>query len=96
MILFAHRVTYISVIRLKSVGERPDNIGKLRLCGEWLWDTSGVDYFRSGVGYETLNGSEKCQIIGMLDDLNGVYYRPLRDMLDRWREITGLTKGAII
>lgn len=92
MILFVHRETYISVIRLKSIGTKPDNIGRLRLCGKWLWDTTGIDLFRSWVGYETLSGSDKRQIIGMLDNLNSVFYRSPKDMRTQWLKITGLTK----
>lgn len=93
MIVFVHRATYIRVIRLESMGKPTDNIGKIfrttigasaGITGrtEWMWDGC----YRN---IEALNGSEKRQIIGLLDDLNDVRYRPQADMRTRWDQVIG-------
>ncbi len=101
MILFVHRKTYIRVIRLTDSTKPTDNLGKIvvkyDIAGRptWLWDRSGVEYFRSWVGYQTLSGSEKRQIIGLLDNLNGVNYRSDDDMKTQWVKITGLRHSTV-
>ncbi len=105
MILFYNRPNDIQVIRTLSctVGSYngSDNIGVLTMDfsktdkDRWIWDFSGASYLRSWTGFEALSGSEKRQIIGMLDKLNRIIYRNQDTMRARWEEITGL-KGATL
>lgn len=78
MIVFVHKATYIRVLRPPSLTQPTDNLGKIfrtmknrgpGIIGrpEWIWD----GYYRK-MDCETINDSEKRQIIGLLDDLNGV------------------------
>jgi len=97
MIVFVHRAEYIRVIRLSSSAKPTDNLGKLIRTSRrgWIWDVDGVEYFRSWIGYETLNGSEKRQLIGLLDNLNGIPYRAQEDMRTQWEKITGLKHATL-
>jgi hypothetical protein len=93
MIVFVHRATYIRVIRLESMGKPTDNLGKIFRIGRGEWIFDGC--YRNQLFYETLlNGSEKRQIIGLLDNLNGIMGREPGDSLRRWREIIGLPVWA--
>ena len=97
MLLFVHRATYIRVIRLTSMGRGTDNLGKLfrvmqgasaGITGraEWVFDGR----YRNQTCYWTdLNHSEKRQLIGLLDNLNGVIGRPQEDYRNRFEEIIG-------
>lgn len=92
MILFTDRTNYIRVFRTKKGGAGVVNIGtiiKPDKDSQWIWDVTGIDFFRSWVGYQTLNNSERRQIIGLLDKLNGIDYRPQEHMRTRWNEIIG-------
>ncbi len=96
MIVFGYRSTYIRVMRLSGMEQPTDNLGKIfrttknrgpGIIGrtEWFWDGC----YRA-IDSDTLDDSEKRQIIGMLDNLNSIRYRPQADMQDQWHKITGL------
>ena len=103
MIVFVHRATYIRVIRLKSMGRPTDNLGKLfrvskgaseGITGRVEWVFDGC--YRNGFAYETeMNHSEKRQLIGLLDNLNGVIGRPQEEYRTRWEQIIGLPQMAL-
>ncbi len=82
MIVFAYSPHGICVIRTTS---KTENIGRLQyIRREWLWDRR-CDWQT----YRTLDNSEKRQIIGMIDALEGNPIRPINDMRRRWKEIIG-------
>lgn len=91
MIIFADRPESVKVMRTKKGGQGVDNAGTLRRADKftgWLWDKAGISW----LVYGTFDHSEKRQIIGLIDKLNGVPYRTQETYLDRWREITGLSE----
>jgi hypothetical protein len=103
MLLFVHRGTYIRVIGLKSMGcvighsTPTDNLGKIfrvmkgasaGITGRVEWVFDGC--YRNKTCYWTdLNPCEKRQLIGLLDDLNGVIGRPQEDYRNRFEQIIG-------
>lgn len=102
MIAFLHRATYIRVIRLPGISEPIDDLGKLfrtmknrgpGVIGrpEWIWDGC----YRA-IDYETIDHSDKRQIIGLLDNLNGMLYRKPEDMRTQWEKITGLAPAEAL
>jgi hypothetical protein len=86
MILFTERATYInmfratmkpklSVVHLGRI-QKISDVWQVRFTGRnWTYYT------------DLLNGSEKRQIIGMLDKLNQVTGRDQGDMRRRWEEV---------
>ncbi len=97
MIVFAYNPHSIAVIRTfsgkREIGDyrtgsrKPEGIGRLQYVREWLWDQNRVPLEI----YQTLSHSEKREIIGMLDALNGQPVRPITEMKARWEEIIGPT-----
>lgn len=92
MILFTERSTYINVLIARfSPRLSTEYLGKIRRISDvWEMQFSG----RNWTYYtDLLNGSEKRQIIGMLDKLNGnVSDDPteeLPDLRQRWNQIIG-------
>lgn len=91
MILFVERTTYINVLKayfrpnlsVIHLGEirRVSDVWQVRFCGrDWTYYT------------DLLNGSEKRQIIGMCDKLNGEVIGPTDspdDSRTRWNQIIG-------
>jgi len=93
MILFTDRAEYIRCFRTTTDGF--DNIGVIHKQNEDMdWVIGFAD--KNWEHYETsLDGSEKRQIIGLLDKLNGIGYRNPDNMQARWVEIIGLIGAAI-
>jgi len=95
MVIFTYLAQRIDVIRTfsreRKTGDyrtkprKPESIGRFQFVGEWLWDAgrASLDIYR------TLDHSEKRQIIGMMDALNGLPIRAISDMRRRWEEIIG-------
>jgi hypothetical protein len=93
MILFSERATYINVFHAEF---KPtisvQKIGKIRMDHRtWLRRHWIVRFMGRNAEYfsDVLNGSEKRQIIGMLDKLNSITDRSLSDSARRWDEIIG-------
>jgi len=94
MILMRDYGLYLSVFKCDWTDRRSnkprlsaDNIGQIVRCGDvWKMDFLGRDL----TFWDHLDGSEKRQIIGLLDKLNGIIGRPQSDMRRRWNEIIGL------
>lgn len=105
MILFYNRIDDIQVMLSKRKWQQqlPDlkNLGRLIVClsraqgDQWIWDFSDTSFLRSSAGFEVLDGSEKQDLIGMIDKLNGLYYRTPNTIRARWQKITGLTGATL-
>lgn len=89
MILFKN--THPMAIKVLLIaGNKTDNLGTLRKPdkdSDWIWDFVRISW----MVYGTIDHTDKRAIIGMIDKLNGLLYRPQETLLDRWREISGLT-----
>lgn len=95
MIVFAYEQHGITVIRTfaknREIGDyrtgsrKPEGIGRLQYVLEWFWDQDRV----GREVYRALDNSEKRQIIGMMDALNGLPVRPITEMKQRWEMIIG-------
>ena len=104
MLVFVHRATYIRVIRLRKIGRKTDNLGKLfrvskgasaGITGRSEWVFDGC--YRNGFAYETeLSHAEKRELIGLMDNLNGVIGRPQEDYRTRWNQIIGLPQEKVL
>lgn len=88
MILLSERASYITVFKANFEPKiSVVDIGEiLRISDVWKihFTTRNLKYLS-----DHLYGSEKRQIIGMLDKLNGITGRDDRDMERRWNEIIG-------
>ena len=85
MLIFKYTPNGIAVIRPTAKGKKAEGIGRLRRVGEWLWDQNTV----GREIYRTMENSEKRDLIGMIDALNGEIPRSISDMKRRWEEIIG-------
>jgi len=97
MLVFHYSPHGISIIRTYSrtpitsgnyrLSRKPEGIGRFHMVQKlhWFWDQNKV----SIECYQTLDNTEKREIIGMLDALNGEPVRPITDMKRRWEEIIG-------
>lgn len=92
MIVFTYSPNGITVIRTflpdgqsYRIIRKPKGIGRLIPSDDWSWDKQTATLET----YQTLDRSEKQQIIGMLDALNSQPIRPITDMKRRWKEIIG-------
>ena len=94
MILVSERADYLTVFRVHM---RPkmsaDKVGVIRTHnGQWRMEFTGTSYYWDAY----LDGSEKRQILGLLDKLNGTDYRTKNASAAKrwWDDITGLTDEA--
>jgi hypothetical protein len=92
MILASERQTYLTLFRVHMMPKlSAEKVGTIKFRqGKWYVDFTGRNWNHWS---DTLDGSEKRQIIGLLDKLNEVhpyYYRPDDNMLARWNELIGL------
>lgn len=93
MILFNDRATYITILHVHMTPELSvDNLGCIayrRIIGQekgtWEADFTGRNWSALS---DLLDGSEKRQIIGLLDKLNGLFIG-LEDPEAQWNDIIG-------